>query len=114
MRPFGLAILGAAFLALFVALPATSAQVPVPYGFGPAAPFYVPQAGVDPFGRPFMLQVNGAYGPFDGLGYPVVVRTMGFYGGVPVARTTFRYVPVTPPFPPPPPYGAPLPVPLFP
>jgi hypothetical protein len=86
MRPMVLALAGALLLALFVALPGASAQVPMPYGFAPTAPFYVPQTGIDPFGRPYALQVAGAYGPFDGLGYPVVVNTVGFYGGVPLAR----------------------------
>jgi hypothetical protein len=114
MRPMVLALAGALLLALFVALPGASAQVPMPYGFAPTVPFYVPQTGIDPFGRPYALQVAGAYGPFDGLGYPVVVNTVGFYGGVPLARTTFRYVPVAVPFAAFAPYGAPVAVPLLP
>jgi hypothetical protein len=103
--------------AILLALGATSgasAQVPEPFGFGLTAPFYVPQAGVDPAGRPYALQVSGAYGPYDGLGYPVIVNTVGTYAGVPVARTTFRYVPVPAPLVPVAPYGPPVGLPLLP
>jgi hypothetical protein len=71
-------------------------------------------AGIDPVGRPHALQVSGAYGPFDGLGYPVVVNTVGTYAGVPVARTAFRYVPVPGLLAPLAPSGPPLAVPLLP
>jgi hypothetical protein len=58
---FGLA--AAVFLALFAAVPPASAQVPGPYGFGPTTSFYAPQAAIDPFGQPYPLQGEGAYGP---------------------------------------------------
>ena len=102
---------------VLVALGATAgahAQVPEPFGVAPTAPFYVPQAGVDPVGRPYALQVSGAYLPYDGFGYPVVVNTVGTYNGVPVARTTFRYVPVPAPLAPLAQYGPPVAVSLVP
>jgi hypothetical protein len=114
MRAVVLALAGAVLLSLFVALPCASAQVPGPYGVGPTAPFYVPQAGIDPAGRPYRLQVAGAYGPYDGQGYPVIINTVGIYGGVPVARTTVRYVPVPFPLAPFASYGPPVAVPLLP
>ena len=114
MRSTALVLAGALLLALLVAVPGANAQVTVPYGYYPTAPFYMPQMGVDPFGRPYTLQIAGAYGPFDGFGYPVVVNTVGFYGGLPIARTSLRYVPAAVPFAPYSFYGAPVAVPLLP
>jgi len=54
MRPLVLAHAAAVFLALFVAVPGASAQALGPYGPGPPAPFYGPQEGADPFGRPLL------------------------------------------------------------
>ena len=67
MRSLLPALAGAVFLALG-ATSGASAQVPEPLGLAPTAPFYVPQAGIDPIGRPYALQVSGAYGPYDGFG----------------------------------------------
>jgi hypothetical protein len=114
MRPRLVALVAVVLLALFLVVPAASAQVPAPYAFGPTTPFYVPQAGVDPAGRPFALEVAGWYGPYDGFGYPVVVNTVGVYAGVPVARTRLGYVPAPFPVAPLAPYGPPIAVPLVP
>ena len=63
MRPLVPALASAVFLALFVALPQANAQVPGPYGFGPTAPVYGPQASIDPFAQPYPQPLPGAYGP---------------------------------------------------
>ncbi len=63
MRPLILALAAAVVLALFVALPGASAQVPGPYGVGPTAPFSGPPVGIDPFGQPYPLSGAGAVGP---------------------------------------------------
>ncbi len=96
MRTLFVAVVAAVFLALFAAVPGAAAQVS-PYPYGPIAPFYVPQAGIDPFGRPFALAVAGWYGSYNGLGYPVVVNTVGVYAGVPIVRTWLGFVPVPAP-----------------
>src|SRR3954453_19261032 len=108
MRSLLPALAGAVFLALG-ATSGASAQVPEPFGLGPIAPFYVPQAGIDPIGRTYALQVSGGDGPYDGFGYPVVVNKVGPYAGVPVAPTAFPYVPVPPPLAPLAPAGPPVP-----
>src|SRR5262245_40879227 len=121
MRSLLPALAGAMFLALG-ATSGTNAQViepfavppPAPIAVAPPAPFCVPRAGLDAIGRPYALQGSGAYLPYDGFGYPVVVNTVGTYAGVPVARTAFRYVPVPPALAPLAPAGPPVPVALLP
>src|SRR3954447_23985389 len=93
MRYLVMALLVAALGVSFVAAPAVSAQVMAPCAIGQAPPFDMPQAGVDPLGRPFAIRVMGVYGPYDGFGYPLVVNTVGMYAGLPYARATRGYVP---------------------
>ena len=93
MRYLLLALLVAALAAPFVAVPEASAQVVAPCAIGQTAPFAMPQAGVDPFGRPFAIQVMGVYGPYDGFGYPMMVNSVGTYAGRPYARAYVSYAP---------------------
>jgi hypothetical protein len=94
MRYLLLALLVVALGAPFVAVPTASAQVVAPCAIGQAAPFAMPQAGVDPFGRPFAIQVMAVYGPYDGFGYPLMVNSVGTYAGRPYARAYVSYVPM--------------------
>jgi hypothetical protein len=93
MRSRLLAIALAGGLALFAAVPTASAQHPNPCAFGAIVPFSIPQMGVDPLGRPFAIQINGVYGPYDGFGYPLRFDSIGFVGGRPYARAVVSYVP---------------------
>ncbi len=60
---------------------------------GQVVPFFVPQQGLDQAGRPYVYQVQGIYGPYDGFGYPVQIMSMGLNGGVPFSRQTIGYLP---------------------
>ncbi len=93
MRYLFLGLLLAALSVPLVAPPPASAQVLAPCAIGQTAPFAIPQAGVDPFGRPFAIQMMGVYGPYDGFGYPLMVRSVGMYAGLPYARASVGYVP---------------------
>jgi hypothetical protein len=94
MRARFLAIALASVLSLFVIVPQASAHTVAPCAIGAVVPFSVPEVGVDPFGRPFALQVSGAYGPYDGFGYPLRFNTVGFYAGLPFTRLAISYVPM--------------------
>jgi len=60
---------------------------------GQVIPFSLPRSGVDQTGRNFFFNVDGWYGPYDGIGYPVVTNTIGFYGGQSIARSSRGYIP---------------------
>jgi hypothetical protein len=70
---------------------------------GQVMPFSIPVQGIDQIGRPYFLQTDGAYGPYDGFGYPVQTTMIGQYGGVPVQQQLQGYIPSPCPVPPVPP-----------
>jgi len=70
---------------------------------GQVVPFSVPVQGIDLSGRPYFIQTNGWYGPYDGFGYPVQTTMMGQYGGLPMQRQSLGYIPSPCPVPPVPP-----------
>jgi len=67
---------------------------------GQVVPFSVPVQGFDQSGRPYFFQTNGAYGPYDGYGYPVQTTMIGQYGGLPMQRQSQGYIPSPCPVPP--------------